>query len=105
MSPQISRSQDASASAESEVRELYQHLIESWNRRDADAFAVLFQEDGECIGFDGSQMSGPAEIAATLQLIFLNHQTAPYVAMASGSSPFFKIRRLSFMAARSWSSR
>lgn len=80
MSPQIPRSQDLSTPAESEVRALYQHLIGSWNRRDADAFAVLFNEDGECIGFDGSQMNGPAEIAATLQQIFLSHQTAPYVA-------------------------
>lgn len=80
MSSQISRSQDASTTAESEVRALYQRLLESWNKRDADAFAVLFHEDGESIGFDGSQMSGPAEIAATLQQIFLSHQTAPYVA-------------------------
>src|SRR5581483_3613731 len=44
-----------------------------------DAFAATFAEDGECIGFDGSQMSGRAEIASTLGLIFADHITATYV--------------------------
>lgn len=64
---------------------LYQALIESWNGRKADAFATLFAPDGECIGFDGSQMSGPAEIAATLSAIFTDHVTAPYVVKITGA--------------------
>jgi len=59
---------------------VYQQLLEAWNRQDADAFAALFAEDGSCIGFDGSQMNGQAEIAATLRGIFGHHQTAAYVA-------------------------
>lgn len=59
---------------------VYQQLLEAWNRRDADAFAALFAEDGSCVGFDGSQMNGQAEIAARLRGIFGHHQTAAYVA-------------------------
>jgi hypothetical protein len=29
-----------------------------WNKRNADAFAMLFAENGEVIGFDGSQIPG-----------------------------------------------
>jgi len=32
------------------------------------------------VGFDGSQMNGQSEIAATLRAIFADHQTARYVA-------------------------
>src|SRR5882672_2154974 len=66
------------------VRALYRELIESWNKRRADAFAALFTSNGESIGFDGSQMSGRAEIAATLSAIFANHMTAPYVVKVGG---------------------
>ena len=67
------------SSSEIEVRELYQQLLDSWNRRDADAFASLFAEDGHVIGFDGSQMAGQAEIASTLSQIFAHHPTGSYV--------------------------
>jgi uncharacterized protein (TIGR02246 family) len=40
----------------------------------------LFTEDGSCVGFDGSQMNGRAEIASTLRDIFTHHKTASYVA-------------------------
>jgi uncharacterized protein (TIGR02246 family) len=58
---------------------LYRRLLESWNARDAAAFAAAFSEDGEVIGFDGSEMAGPAEIATTLQQIFVDHVPATYV--------------------------
>src|SRR5262249_17560692 len=45
------------------VEELYQAVIDAWNKRDADAFATLFTLDGECIGFDGSTMTGRGTIA------------------------------------------
>lgn len=74
-------SQQGSASPdESEVRTLYRQLLDSWNKRDANAFAALFLEDGDSIGFDGSQLIGRAEINATLQQIFADHVTAPYLA-------------------------
>jgi len=63
-----------------QVIAVYARSLEAWNRRDADGFAALFTEMGSCVGFDGSQMNGQAEIAATLGDIFANHPTAAYVA-------------------------
>jgi uncharacterized protein (TIGR02246 family) len=78
------RPQDSPSPDEIEVRALYRQLLDSWNKRSADAFAALFDEDGESIGFDGSQMTGRAEIASTLQHIFADHPTAPYVSKVRG---------------------
>src|SRR5258708_35509196 len=66
------------------VGALYQQLLAGWNARDADAFAAPFTEDGESIGVDGSQLSGRAEIAATLQGIFADHPTGAYVGNVRG---------------------
>jgi uncharacterized protein (TIGR02246 family) len=62
------------------VISVYRQLLDAWNRRDADAFAACFADDGSCVGFDGSMMSGRAEIASTLRGIFEHHPTASYVA-------------------------
>ena len=64
----------------STVIALYTELLTTWNRQDAAAFAGLFAPEGSCVGFDGSQMDGPATIAAELQPIFAHHATASYVA-------------------------
>ena len=61
-----------------EIRALYQQVLDSWNRRDADAYAKPFGEDGSVVGFDGSEMTGSAEIAATLGKIFKDHATGAY---------------------------
>jgi hypothetical protein len=66
-------------SHEAQIRALYGQLLDSWNRRDAPGFAALFVDQGHCIGFDGSQMDGPAEIQAELSRIFADHVTARYV--------------------------
>jgi uncharacterized protein (TIGR02246 family) len=58
------------------VSAVYRQLLEAWNRRDADAFAAAFTDDGSCVGFDGSMMNGRAEIASTLGGIFEHHPTA-----------------------------
>ena len=79
MSSHSFRQQDAPPSDEIEVRTLYRQMLDGWNMRSADAFATPFADDGEVIGFDGSQMTGRAEIAATLGQIFADHITAPYV--------------------------
>ena len=76
--------QGSPSSNEIEVRALYQHLLDSWNRRSADAFAASFAEDGEVVGFDGSQMSGRDEIASTLRQIFADHETGSYVSKVRG---------------------
>jgi uncharacterized protein (TIGR02246 family) len=69
---------------ETEVRALYQRLLEGWNKRSAEAMAETFAEDGELIGFDGSQCTGQAEIASHLEPIFANHPTPPYVGKVRG---------------------
>ncbi len=71
--------QEAPSSDETLVRTLYRQMLDGWNKRSAAAFAAPFAEDGEVIGFDGSQMTGRAEIASTLGQIFADHVTAPYV--------------------------
>lgn len=80
MSSHSDRPQDApSSDDEIAVRALYRQMLDGWNHHDADAFATPFAEDGEVIGFDGSEMTGRAEIAATLRQIFADHVTAAYV--------------------------
>jgi uncharacterized protein (TIGR02246 family) len=71
-------------SDQSPIAALYHQLLDSWNRRDASAFAALFEDDGNTIGFDGSPMNGRANIAATLGQIFADHATAAYVAKIRG---------------------
>lgn len=79
MSTPAFRPQDA-ASQEIEIRALYREMLDGWNKQNADASAAPFAEDGEAIGFDGSQHSGRAGIASEIRQIFANHQTATYVA-------------------------
>ena len=71
MSSHIFRSEDLLSADEVEVRTLYRQLLDAWNKRSASAMAILFAEDGELVGFDGSQLSERLlEIASTLQQIF-----------------------------------
>ncbi len=48
-------------------------MLDGWNNRIADAFAVPFAEDSESIGFDGSQLVGRTKIISTLRQIFTDH--------------------------------
>ena len=59
---------------------MFQQLLEAWNSRRADDFAALFADDGNAVGFDGSQLDGRDGISDALGGIFANHQTAAYVA-------------------------
>ena len=79
MNSQTFRPQDSPSPDEIEVRELYRQMLDGWKKRNADAFAAPFAEDGESIGFDGSQMVGRTDIVSTLRQIFADHLTAPYV--------------------------
>jgi uncharacterized protein (TIGR02246 family) len=63
----------------SEVEGLYRQIIDGWNGHDGGAFAAPFADDGEMIGFDGSHEQGRAAIAKSLNAIFADHETAPYV--------------------------
>lgn len=64
---------------EREARDTYMAVLDAWNRRDAATMAGFFADDGICIGFDGSTMFGPQEIATTLSKIFDHHATGRYV--------------------------
>jgi uncharacterized protein (TIGR02246 family) len=67
------------SSKSNEIQALYQQLLEAWNNRSARAMADLFTEDGESIGFDGSQSIGREDIFSHLKPIFEDHPTAPFV--------------------------
>jgi uncharacterized protein (TIGR02246 family) len=62
-----------------DVEALYFHLLEQWTRRDAEAMAALFTEDGSVVGFDGSQMNGHREIVSSLRAVFIDHRTPAFV--------------------------
>ena len=72
--------QTASQAEETAITSLYHSLLDAWNRHNADDFAACFFADGNCVGFDGSQMNGTTEIRDTLRGIFTDHVTAAYVA-------------------------
>jgi uncharacterized protein (TIGR02246 family) len=63
------------------TRELYAHLLETWDKRNARDFALLFASDGNLVGFDGSQVNGQLEVGAHLSEIFTHHQTPRYVSI------------------------
>jgi uncharacterized protein (TIGR02246 family) len=62
-----------------EVRRVYRELLDAWNNRSARDMAALFAEDGNIVGFDGSQMNGPAEITTVLGQVFAEHPTPTFV--------------------------
>ncbi|UKS25653.1 SgcJ/EcaC family oxidoreductase [Paenibacillus sp. HWE-109] len=68
----------SSSTDEAAVKALYHKLIATWNERNAADMAANFAEDGEIIGFDGSQVRGRALIFEHLAPIFASHPTPPY---------------------------
>jgi uncharacterized protein (TIGR02246 family) len=67
--------------AERAVRDLYARLIEAWNKRNARDYALVFAEDANLVGYDGSEIQGQAKIGAHISEIFSHHQTASYVTL------------------------
>lgn len=61
------------------VNSIYHDLLEAWNRRSAEGFAANFAEDGEVVGFDGSETRGRDTIGSEMQRIFMDHETGEYV--------------------------
>jgi len=70
--------------SEPEIREIYHRILDGWNRRGAAAFATAFADDGEVIGFDGSQTTGRERISAEMQRVFSDHATGSYVGKIRG---------------------
>jgi uncharacterized protein (TIGR02246 family) len=57
-------------SDEPAVRDLYQQLMDAWNRGSGAAFAAAFTEDGDLVAFDGAHLQGRQEIAPAHQELF-----------------------------------
>ena len=72
-------SDSTGADALSGTRDLYERLIEAWNKRNARDYALLFASNGSIVGFDGSQVNGQTEIGGHVSEIFSHHQTSSYV--------------------------
>jgi uncharacterized protein (TIGR02246 family) len=61
---------DSKFSNEATIRGLYQQTIDGWNVGNGDAFAAPYADDSDFIGFDGTYMKGPQEIASFHQMLF-----------------------------------
>ena len=68
-------------SEETEVRLLHQELLKAWNEKNARKMADLMAENGNLVGFDGSQIDGRQQVESVLGKIFADHPTAAYVAI------------------------
>ena len=66
-------------SSDHQIRRLYEQILIAWNQRDAPAMAAQFEEDGNLVGFDGSQADSRAAIEDHLRPVFADHPTAAYV--------------------------
>ena len=62
------------------IHRLYEQILIAWNQQDAVEMAAQFEEDGNLVGFDGSQADSRAAIEDHLRPIFADHPTAAYVA-------------------------
>jgi len=63
------------------IRDLYERMIAGWNAGDAAAMTRDFADDGQIVGFDGSEVSGRERIASYLAGIFTDHKVASYVTL------------------------
>ena len=62
-----------------EIEKLHRELLTYWNKQDAEGMASLVTDNGNLIGFDGSQINGRNQIKTELKQIFANHKTPTYV--------------------------
>lgn len=69
------------ADDEIQVRSIYQQLLQAWNDKSARKMAELITENGNLVGFDGSQIDGRQQVESVLGQIFADHPTAEYVAL------------------------
>jgi len=67
-------------SSDRQIRRLYEQILIAWNQQDATTMAACFEEDGNLIGYDGSQADSRVAIEDHLRPIFADHPTAAYVA-------------------------
>jgi uncharacterized protein (TIGR02246 family) len=60
----------ANPADEAAVRDLYQELMNGWNRGSGETFAAVFTDDGDLVAFDGTHFKGRGEIAPFHQELF-----------------------------------
>ena len=72
---------------DAQIRALYASFVDGWNQRSGAAVSAGFADDGEMIGFDGSQTAGRLSIAAEFRKIFGSHQTALYASLIRSVRP------------------
>ncbi len=71
-----------------QIENIYIQLLDYWNQRNAEGMASLFSENGNVVGFDGSQMNQQTEIKSELEKVFESHKTSKYI---------WKIREIRFL--------
>jgi uncharacterized protein (TIGR02246 family) len=70
VSSQTSKPPNSQSPDEAAVRALYQQMMDAWNKGSGDAYAAVFAEDGDLIGFDETHFRGRREIAPFHQRLF-----------------------------------
>jgi uncharacterized protein (TIGR02246 family) len=91
MNSQTSQLSTSRSDDEAAIRELYQQMVDGWNRGSGEVFAVPYAEDGVHVGFDGTYLKGRREIASFHQQIFDR--------FVKGSRFVWKIRSVRFLTA------
>ena len=66
------------------LRTIHQTILNGWNSRDPEAMVADFADDGQSIGFDGSQHTGRTLMVSDMKAIFAKHQTPSYVGKVRG---------------------
>lgn len=64
---------------EKNIVELYQHLLDRWNHRDAYGMSALFADAGSLVGFDGTFINRRGPIEAYLSEVFAKQPTPAFV--------------------------
>jgi uncharacterized protein (TIGR02246 family) len=52
---------DSHANDDAAIRDLYQQMMDGWNKGSDEAFAAPFAEESDFIGFDGTHLKGRRE--------------------------------------------
>ncbi len=60
----------SSTDDEATIRDLYERMMDGWNRGSGEAFAEVFAEDGDQVAFDGTHFAGRREISDFHQELF-----------------------------------
>lgn len=73
MDGNLERSAPTNERDEADVRNLYERMMDGWNRGSGEAFAEVFADDADQIAFDGTRFRGRREIAEAHQILFDKH--------------------------------